>query len=133
VCSPLGFDSLQTSRIFAYVAGASAVAVQLDANQETSQRFFRARPTAIPSISMIDPSAAPSTPKNTANDSRNRTVTSLRETVGGFSPSTPYAAQFDWSDSPSSSKTWTSRERIKAATCLSISSDGRFLAVGEVS
>jgi hypothetical protein len=131
VCSPVGFDCLSSSKIFAYVAGASAVVILLDDNLEPSQRFFRARPTAIPSIAINDSSAAPSTPKNTANDSRNRSVASLRETVNSYSPSTPYAAQSDWSESPSS-KTWTSRERIKAATCLSISKDGRFLAVGEV-
>lgn len=84
------------------------------------QRFFRARPTALPVYST--PSApystsSPSTPK--ANDSRNRI--SLRESV--FSPN-------DWAESPSS-KTWTSRERIKAATCLALSKEGRFLAVGE--
>jgi hypothetical protein len=131
VCSPLGFDSLSVSSIFAYVAGAAAVVVQLDGDLEPSQRFFRARPTAVPSVPIVDPAATPSTPKNIANDSRNRTAASLREAVGGYSPSTPNTAQFDWSDSPSS-KTWTSRERIKAATCLSISSDGKFLAVGEV-
>lgn len=131
VCSPVGFDCLSSSRIFAYVAGASAVVIHLDENLEPSQRFFRARPTAVPSIALSDSSAAPSTPKNTANDSRNRSVASLRETINGYSPSTLYTAQLEWSDSPSS-KTWTSRERIKAATCLSISRDGRFLAVGEV-
>jgi hypothetical protein len=131
VCSPVGFDWLPSSTIFAYVAGASAVVIHLNENLEPSQRFFRARPTAVPSIALSDSSAAPSTPKNTANDSRNRSVASLRETINGYSPSTPYTAQIEWSDSPSS-KTWTSRERIKAATCLSISRDGRFLAVGEV-
>ncbi len=131
VCSPVGFDCLSSSKIFAYVAGASAVVIHLDDNLEPSQHFFRARPTAVPSVTVNDPSGAPSTPKNTANDSRNRSVVSLRETVTGHSPATPYQAQLDWSDSPSS-KTWTSRERIKAATCLSISKDGRFLAVGEV-
>jgi hypothetical protein len=131
VCSPVGFDCLPSSKIFAYVAGASVVVIHLDDNLEPSQRFFRARPTAVASIATNDPSVAPSTPKNTANDSRNRSVVSLRETANGHSPSTHFAAQFDWSDSPSS-KTWTSRERIKAATCVSISKDGRFLAVGEV-
>src|SRR5271156_2698181 len=98
VCSPVGFDCLSSSRIFAYVAGASAVVIHLDENLEPSQRFFRARPTAVPSIALSDASAAPSTPKNTANDSRNRSVASLRETINGYSPST----QLEWIDSPSS-------------------------------
>lgn len=37
---------------------------------------------------------------------------------------------YEWSDSPSG-RTWTSRERIKAATCLALSREGKFLAVGE--
>ncbi|KAL5345865.1 hypothetical protein ACLOAV_008891 [Pseudogymnoascus australis] len=128
VSSPTGFDSLPNGNIFAYVAGAAVVVVQLEEDSQYSQRFFRAHPTAVPVI----PGAAttPSTPINTANDSRNRTGASLRESAIGFSPSTPTTSRAVWSDSPLS-KTWTSRERIKAATCLSISRDGRFLAVGE--
>lgn len=91
--------------------------VDVDGN-DYAQRFFRARPTAIPVYNTPSISSSmPSTPK--ANDSRNRT--SLRESGIGTN---------DWSDSPTS-KTWTSRERIKAATCLALSKDGRFLAVGE--
>ncbi|GJD01815.1 WD domain-containing protein [Colletotrichum higginsianum] len=82
-----------------------------------AQRFYRARPTATPvygSASLSNNYSAPSTPK--ANDSRNRVAAGIRESQS-------------WSDSPSS--TWTSRERIKAATCLALSRDGRYLAVGE--
>lgn len=85
-----------------------------------SQRFFRARPTAVPvygTPALSYSSSTPSTPK--ANDSRNRV--SLRESTYGLN---------DWTESPTS-KTWTSRERIKAATCLALSKEGRFLAVGE--
>lgn len=86
-----------------------------------SQRFYRARPSAVPvfAVSPVSSSscALNSTPK--ANDSRNRSAASPRD----------YGTS-DWSDSPSS-KTWTSRERIKAATCLALSRDGRYLAVGE--
>ena len=104
--------------------------VNIDENSTYSQRFFRARPTAVPQSSVGQNSGAPSTPTNTANDGRNRSVATLRDTAVPYSPSTPHTA-LDWGDSPSS-KTWTSRERIKAATCLSISGDGRLLAVGEV-
>lgn len=122
---PTGFDSLPSARIFAYVAGAAVVVVQLEGDQNT-QRFFRAHPTAIPAIPHT--ASAPSTPINTANDSRNRTV-ALREAATG-PPSTPTNSRAAWTDSPLS-KSWSSRERIKAATCLSISRDGQFLAVGE--
>ncbi|KAI0203088.1 WD domain-containing protein [Astrocystis sublimbata] len=115
--SPTGFDAVKSS--FAYIAGGAVVVV--DASGDSyGQRFFRARPTAIPLYStpaLPYSSSSPSTPK--ANDSRNRM--SLRESVFGTN---------DWPDSPTS-KTWTSRERIKAATCLALSREGRFLAVGE--
>ncbi|KXJ96568.1 WD40-repeat-containing domain protein [Microdochium bolleyi] len=116
--SPTGFDTVGSS--FAYTAGGAAVVVDAGSD-ECQQRFFRARPTAVPVYSTpslpYSPSA-PSTPK--ANDSRNRS--SLRES--SYGPS-------DWSSDSPSSKTWTSRERIKAATCLALDRGGRFLAVGE--
>lgn len=118
--SPTGFDTVNSS--FSYIAGGAVVVVDVDGEHYT-QRFFRARPTAVP-IYATSSQNAPSTPTATpkANDSRGRAA--LRDSPYG-SGSTP-----DWSDSPSS-RTWTSRERIKAATCLSLSPDGKYLAVGE--
>ncbi len=130
VSSPTAFDSLSCSRIFAYTAGAAAVVVNIDDTSKYSQRFFRARPTAVPLNNVNTAPRAPSTPTNTANDGRNRSVATLRDAALPCSPSTPHTS-LEWADSPTS-KTWTSRERIKAATCLSMSRDGRFLAVGEV-
>lgn len=140
VSSPTAFDSLPSARIFAYTAGAAAVIVDITTKAQEgeekegeekrtySQRFFRARPTAISltSASLI----SPSTPTNTANDGKNRSLANLRDNAIPYSPSTPHTS-LEWGDSPSS-RTWTSRERIKAATCVSISKDGSFLAVGEV-
>jgi WD40 repeat protein len=119
-CSPTGFDAVQSS--FAYIAGGAVVVV--DVNQgRYSQRFYRARPTAIPLYATSPREKAPCTPTSTpkANDSRNRVAASLRDS--------PYS-NLDFAESPSS-KTWTSRERIKAATCLALSRDAKFLAVGE--
>lgn len=128
VSSPTAFDTLSSSPIFAYTAGAAAVVVN---TSNHSQRFFRARPTAIPLSSSNTAPFAPSTPTNAPpNDGRNKAVATIRDSGIPYSPSTPHST-LDWGDSPSS-KTWTSRERIKAATCLSISRDGRLLAVGEV-
>ncbi|KAI2642214.1 WD domain-containing protein [Xylaria nigripes] len=114
--SPTGFDAIQTS--FSYIAGGAVVVVDLDGDKY-AQRFFRARPTAIPvyNTPTLPYTSTPGTPK--ANDSRNRI--SLRESTFG-SP--------ELGESPTG-KTWTSRERIKAATCLALSKEGRFLAVGE--
>ncbi|KAI1259145.1 WD domain-containing protein [Xylariaceae sp. FL1019] len=115
--SPTGFDV--TCDSFAYIAGGAVVVV--DVKEDCyNQRFFRARPTALPLYNtppLPYSPAAPVTPK--ANDGRSRIT--LRDS--------PYA-QGEQSDSPSS-KTWTSRERIKAATCLALSKEGKFLAVGE--
>jgi hypothetical protein len=131
VSSPTAFDCLTSSRIFAYTAGAAAVVVNADDSPSFSQRFFRARPTAVPLNATSTSSGAPSTPSNQPGDGRtNRAVANIRDSAIAYSPSTPHTS-LDWGDSPTS-KTWTSRERIKAATCLSISRDGRFLAVGEV-
>ncbi|KAG6010248.1 hypothetical protein E4U21_007297 [Claviceps maximensis] len=120
--SPTGFDTLNSS--FAYIAGGAAIVVDVE-DHLYSQRFYRARPAAVPVYSVSSSqhtSSAPiaTTPK--ANDSRNRVAPNHRETT--YSP-------LEWLDSPSGSKTWTSRERIKAATCLALSPDGRYLAVGE--
>ncbi|OTB03375.1 hypothetical protein M426DRAFT_23742 [Hypoxylon sp. CI-4A] len=118
--SPTGFDTVNSS--FAYIAGGAVVVVDVT-GAEYTQRFYRARPNAVPIYSTSPLPYSPSTPTQTpkANDSRNRS--SVRESNYG---------SLDWSESPTSnSKTWTSRERIKAATCLALSKEGRFLAVGE--
>jgi len=121
------FDSIPTARSFAFTAGAAAVLATVDDEHHVSQRFYRARPTTNP----VNPSASvyggPSTP--TQNESRNRTAASLRDAGIGASPLSSQAN--DWSDSPGG-KAWSARERVKAATCVSFSPDGRFLAVGEV-
>ncbi|CAK7565938.1 MAG: hypothetical protein SEPTF4163_003868 [Sporothrix epigloea] len=121
--SPTGFDTVNSC--FAYTAGGAVVVVDVHGDQYR-QRFYRARPTAVPVYSVSPVPNGPSTPNSTpkANDSRNRLAisTSHRESSFGLT---------DWAESPTSGKTWTQRERIKSATCLSLSRDGRFLAVGE--
>lgn len=119
-CSPTGFDTFDSS--FAYIAGGAVVVVDVDGEQ-LSQRFYRARPTAIPLYSVPTTSQkASQTPSGTpkAGDNRGRVAAGHRESPHGAG---------DWSDS--GSKTWTSRERIKAATCVALSRDGKYLAVGE--
>lgn len=119
--SPTGFDSVD--RCFCYIAGGAVVVADLDGSNYT-QRFYRARPTAVPVFSVAPVQHGSSGPYATpkANDARNRVAAAPRDS-NHSSPS-------DRGDSPAA-KTWTSRERIKAATCVSLSRDGRFLAVGE--
>jgi WD40 repeat protein len=89
-----------------------------------TQRFYRARPAAVPVFSVAPVQHGSSGPYATpkANDARNRVAVAPRDAI--------HSSPSDRGDSPPS-KTWTSRERIKAATCVSLSRDGRFLAVGE--
>ncbi|KAF1943082.1 WD40 repeat-like protein [Clathrospora elynae] len=122
------FDSLPSGRCFGYTAGAAAVIASVDGAHKVSQRFYRARPTTNP----INPSASiyggPSTP--TQNESRNRTAASLRDAGFGGSPLASPGGH-DWADSPGNRGAWTMKEKIKAATCVSFSPDGKFFAVGE--
>lgn len=113
--SPTGLDVCPSA--FAYIAGGAVVVVNVD-GETYNQRFYRARPTAIPIHGSTNQGYGQFTPSGTpkANDSRNRV---------------PIQRESSYDRGDSSSKTWTSRERIKAATCLSLSRDGRFLAVGE--
>lgn len=120
-CSPTGFDTLPSS--FAYVAGGAVIVVDVD-DESHSQRFYRARPTAVPLYSVATFQNTPSTPTGTpkANDSRGRVGPRFRDS--------PHTSS-DWGNDSPGSNTWTSRERIKAATCLALSRDGKYLAVGE--
>ncbi|KXX79974.1 Mitogen-activated protein kinase-binding protein 1 [Madurella mycetomatis] len=122
--SPTGFDTVYSS--FAYIAGGAVVVVDVS-GEHYSQRFYRARPSAVPLLSVSPVANASSTPSSTpkANDSRNRAA------AAAASPRETLHASSDWPESSPTSKTWTSRERIKAATCLALSRDGRYLAVGE--
>lgn len=119
--SPTGFDSVD--RCFCYIAGGAVVVADLSGSNYT-QRFYRARPTAVPVFSVAPVQRGSSGPFATpkANDARNRVAAAPRDPI--------HSSPSDRGDSPAS-KTWTSRERIKAATCVSLSRDGRFLAVGE--
>lgn len=126
--NPNGFSSHDESRSFALCAGSAAVLAELDGENNVTQRFFRARPSAVsinPVASFYNQSTPPTTP-----DSGKRALSNLK-----FSP---HASLYN--GSPSNDLTenhgpraWSSRERIKSVTSVSISPNGRFLAVGEVS
>jgi hypothetical protein len=122
---PTGFSSHAQTGTYAYCAGSTVVLAKITEDGQVSQRFFKARPTASsinPSISFYDQSTPTGTPRG-----RRKSVMPARP--DGFT--TPTGSPFrEWSDD-GSGQTWTARERIKAANSVAISSDGRFLAVGE--
>jgi hypothetical protein len=125
--SPAGFDSLPALRSIAYTAGGIAVVVTIDHELSVVQRFFRARPTAAP-VAWPMPSQSAGMFAS-GPELRKRSIPTLpdirpiKSSLGG--------SLNDWEDSPTS-RTWTARERVKAASCVSFSADGKFLAVGEV-
>ena len=129
--SPASLDSTPYGNTFAFTAGAAAVLVTVgpEPHHKLNQRFFRARPTTVPLNSISGSSALSSI--------------SIKDARGSYSPfgsattgmSSPYSSghSSEWIDSPGGrNKPWSSKERIKAANSVSLSSDGKFLAVGEV-
>ncbi|KAI1914367.1 hypothetical protein LOZ61_002269 [Ophidiomyces ophidiicola] len=124
---PNGFSYHESSRTLALCAGSAAVLVELDDELNIHQQFFRARPTAtglnpVPSY-YNNTQTPPITP-----DTRPRVLQVAPRLTGG---SIPYASTPSKWGEAASSRTWSSRERIKAVTSVALSPNGRFLAVGE--
>ncbi|KAF4157889.1 hypothetical protein CNMCM6936_000612 [Aspergillus lentulus] len=123
---PNGFSSHDQSRSFALCAGSAAILAELDDENNVNQRFFKARPSASsinPVTSFYNQSTPPSTPDTRAKSISNIRANAHSNTHNG-SPSSDLAE----TNSP---RSWSSRERIKAVTSVSLSPNGRFLAVGE--
>lgn len=122
--SSTAFDSLPSARLFAHTAGACAVLAEVEATDEgltSKQRFYRARPT--PTGTSRDGGATP-----TPGEPRHRALGYVREQSVGGSPLA--SSGRDWSDSPSGRST-TAKDRVKAATSVALSPNGKWLALGE--
>jgi WD40 repeat protein len=99
---------------------------KVDETGHVSQRFFRAHPTAgavNPVFSFYDEPATSGTP-----ESRRKTNSTARS--GGFSVGSTGSPRRDWNDD-NNSKPWTAKDRVKAISSVSLTLNGRFLAVGE--
>ncbi|KAK0282361.1 hypothetical protein LTR91_009067 [Friedmanniomyces endolithicus] len=118
------FDVDPARRKFAYTAGAAAVVCSVDGELKHQQRFFRARPTLAGAGRDVNGQTL-GTP--TPSEARNRAVGHVKEySLGG----SPLGASRDWSDA-TNGKTGTAKDRIKAVTSVSLSGNGKWLAVGE--
>ena len=121
-----GFASHPESDTFAFCAGSTVVLGKVDETGHVSHRFFRAHPASgavNPFFSFYDETTAGGTPEN-----RRKTILSTKS--GGFSAGSTGSPRRDWSDD-SMSKPWTAKDRVKATSSVSLTTDGRFLAVGE--
>lgn len=119
--SSTGFDCLSQAKSFALCAGSVVVLAQLDEDLKATQRYFRAVPTAVPVN-------APTSFYNQGTPpGRSRPAGSLRDGIyGSASTGSP---RRETTDSPGKGMV---HQRMKAATCLSLSPDATLLAVGEV-
>ncbi|KAK5317116.1 hypothetical protein LTR93_008891 [Exophiala xenobiotica] len=122
--SPNGLTCCPSTNTYAYCAGAVAVLARLESDNAPSHRYFKARPTA-PSLHPPT-SHYESSPANTPSKRRISTFTPRK----GQDEYTNGSFGREWLDE-SGGQTWTARERIKSASCVALSQDGRWLAVGE--
>ncbi|KAF7196480.1 WD repeat-containing protein 62 [Pseudocercospora fuligena] len=118
------FDSLPDRRKFVCVAGAAAVLATVDEELGVKQEFFRANPSTggIVNVSR-DNGGWPLTP--TPGEARHRQLGNVKDNA---SPST--LTNRDWPDSPTG-RTSSAKDRVKAATSVALSPNGKWLAVGE--
>lgn len=117
-----GFDCLPAAGKFAFTAGAAAVLATVDDELEVTQHFFRATPS---SAARETSNGWPLSP--TPGDPRNRIVGNLKDQTLSTSPSSAVSAR-DWSES---NRSLTAKDRVKAATSVAISPNGKWLALGE--
>lgn len=118
--NPSGLSSCPDASTFAYCAGSVAVLVHVDHSDVVSHRYYRARPAAI----SINPSTSYyTTPTSTPTRKRPALITPRKE-LDAITPVRTISED-------DNAKTWTARERIKSIKCVSLSPNGKFLAIGE--
>ena len=121
--NPSGLTAHPPSRTFAYCAGSVAVTATISQDGDAEQRFYKARPLA-GSINAQTSYYDQCTPRGTPTKRKSIMPGTPREL-------TPAASPIRSRREDETAQTWTARERIKAITAVSLSHDGRLLAVGE--
>ena len=123
--SPRGFDHVHNVSSFAACAGSAAVVIHVDQEFKVTQRYFRARPNALPVNKTLSYYDEPLTPSKT--EVRSRLFSSVRAVNhGNRSTASPLVERMT---------TFSGNlvlQKTRAITCVSLSSDGKLLAVGEV-
>ena len=105
---------------FVTISGSTAVVQYIDETLNVKQKFFRARPGQGTSSSQ-EPLLNLQTP-----EPKNRNLTSVRASIFGASLTSTA------SDQTAASTKISARQRTRTASCVALSPDGRFIAVGEV-
>lgn len=118
---------LESSRLLAYTAGAAVVVATIEEDGQVSQRTFRAKTAVTSSLSTYSQMDTP-TPTGIIQSQRSRFNIAPRDlNIGLNSCASPLN---DVVDSPSG-RTATLRNKNKMTTCVSLSPDGKWVAVGE--
>ena len=119
------FDSLQDGAVFAHCAGPAVILSHVDDQLNISQTLYRAKPNAASINTSNSFYNNINTPPNTP--SKARSALSLRD--GGIGSNAHLASEF----AQGSPGTTRAASWHREATCLSLSRNGKYLAVGEVS
>lgn len=130
--STVGASGLTThyeSNSFAFCAGSVAVLARFREQGALSFRYFRAHPAAMPIQPCVSVYNSTATPPGTPRSHR-RTVHSARPATGQRANLGSPRRNGGETASPG---TWNlARDRVKAVSCIGLSSDGSLLATGEV-
>lgn len=125
--SPSGFDYSPRASCFAICAGSTAAVAEVNNELDITWKYFKARPNVSPTVKSLShhETAMPTTPRTP--EQRSRKASTLRE--GRNVTRSTGSPLLEKGASPGSNIV---RQRTRAVTCVSLTADGKLLAVGEV-